>query len=440
MRKMFVFWILLPLINPTCRAQSIDVGKLDNFFNALAEHNLANGSIAISQNGKLLYQKAIGYAYMDTSRKMAADVNTRYRIGSVSKLFTAVMMFQLVEEGKISLNHKIDTYFPSLPNAGTITIANLLNHRSGLHDYTKETNFEAWMDKPKKHEELIKLIAEKKTDFPPGTKTEYNNTNYLLLSYVIEQVCKGTYAEQVKKRIVDKVGLTHTGYGQPIDPNKNESLSYTYFDNRWTGEKQTDMSIHSGSGSLVSTPADLVKFLEALYSNQLVSPSSLKKMETLTEGFGYGLEPWEFSSTLGYGKGGKIEGFLAYAFYFPKQRLAVAYCTNGYVFPMNDIVESVLKICFNQPYIIPAFDGLTLKGNELNKYTGTYKATMMPITITCTRKGTQLLLETKGQAFAAIPINENLFMNKQYGYFFSFNPDKEALLVKEKANVYYLKK
>jgi D-alanyl-D-alanine carboxypeptidase len=185
MRKAIWAIILLTLSTFTSFGQNINVTKLDSFLNSLASKDLAMGSLAISKNGILKYQKAIGYSFVGSDKKVAADINTKYRIGSVTKMFTAVMIFQLIEEGKINLDQKLNVYFPGLPNADKITIQNMLYHRSGLHDYTQETDFPEWMDKPKLHTELLKIINEKGSDFKPGIKADYSNSNYLLLAYSI---------------------------------------------------------------------------------------------------------------------------------------------------------------------------------------------------------------------------------------------------------------
>src|ERR1044072_5277528 len=115
-------------------SQSLNVKKLDSLFNVLQSRHLATGSVAISINGKPVYQKAIGFTTLDSNKKATPDINSKYSIGSVSKMFTAVMIFQLIEDGKLSLNQNLATFFPQLPNADKITIEDMLYHRSGLHN------------------------------------------------------------------------------------------------------------------------------------------------------------------------------------------------------------------------------------------------------------------------------------------------------------------
>src|SRR5688500_13642215 len=137
-------------------------------------------------------------------------------------MFTAVIIFQLVEEGKLALDQKLIAYFPDLPNADKITIAHLLCHRSGLHDYTEGTNYQEWMDKPATQDLLLSIVREKGADFEPGAKMVYCNTNFLLLGYIIEKKLRMPYAAAVQKMIVSKIGLPGTYYGQKIGINNEE--------------------------------------------------------------------------------------------------------------------------------------------------------------------------------------------------------------------------
>lgn len=152
MKHLFIIFSLTGL-SFSASSQTINTKKLDSLFDMLQTRKLATGSIAISMNGKVKYQRAIGFIMFASSKTFAPDTATKYRIGSISKMFTAVMIFQLIDEGKLRLNQKLADYFPQLPDADKISIKEMLYHRSGLHDYTHDTNFPDWMDKPKTHED-----------------------------------------------------------------------------------------------------------------------------------------------------------------------------------------------------------------------------------------------------------------------------------------------
>lgn len=438
MRKSFLG--ILILLSLPGHAQTIEVAKLNSFFNVLDKKGLAMGSVAIAQNGKIQYQRAVGYAYIDSAEKIPATNATKYRIGSGTKMFTAVIIFQLIQEGKINLQQKLNTYFPDLPNADKITIGNLLNHRSGLHNYTEGTNFQEWMDKPATHEQLIKIIKDKGADFEPGVRAEYSNTNYLLLSYIIEKIDRTSFDVVVKKRITSKISLQDTYYGHAIDISKNESASYKYGGNQWNKEKETDLSIHKGAGSIVSTPADMVRFIDALFNGKLVSQASLKTMTTLVDEYDMGLFPFPHGAKTAFGHNGRIEEFYSSVRYFPDEKLSVSYITNGIIYPRIDIIEAVLKICFNEPFIIPFSQKISFRSEDLDKYLGKYSSDQMPIVVNCTKRADTLLLETQGTTFELVPINTNYFMHSPTGYFFEFFPEKGELRIKELDNVYFLKR
>lgn len=420
-----------------CFSQTLNIKKLDSLFNTLQNRGLANGSVAISLNGITLYSRAIGFAMLNSNRRISADTNTEYRIGSISKMFTATMIFQLIDEKKLSLNTKLATYFAQLPNANKITIKEMLYHRSGLHDYTRDTNFPDWMDKPKAHKEMLKIIAGKGSDFEPGAKAAYCNTNYLLLSYIIEKITGMTYAEALNKRITSKIGLQHTYYGKPIDIRRNEAASYKYSDSSWKKEKETDVSIHCGAGSIVSTPKDLNVFIQNIFNGKLISKANVDGMTSMIDDYGMGIFSYDYDSIKGYGHNGRIEEFYSATRYYPEKKLAVSYITNGILFPRIDIVKGILKICFNDDYEIPFSKPVAI---DFQKYIGTYSSNDLPFKVVCKKENEKLAFEVAGGTMEAVPVKANYFMNLKTGSFFDFNPGKEELQIKETDNTYYLQK
>jgi D-alanyl-D-alanine carboxypeptidase len=347
MKKVFAITIIIIFNSLALIGQNINVAKLDSFLTTLASKDMAMGSLAIAKDGVVKYQRAIGYSLISNNNKTPADKFTQYRIGSATKMFTAVMIFQLVEEGKLKLDQKLSTFFPQLPNADKITISDLLYHRSGLHDYTKGTDFNNWMDKPKSHDQLLKIIIEKRSDFEPGIRADYSNSNYLVLGYIIERVCKVFYAEVLKERILSRLNLKNSWFGQQPKTNAGEVYSYKYGNGNWAKEKQTDLTIHGGAGSMVSTPADMVTFIDALFSNKIISGASLEKMQTMIDGYGMGIFSNKYGSKPSFGHNGRVEEFYSAMWYFPDAKLSIVYCTNGINYPRTDLIEGILKICFN---------------------------------------------------------------------------------------------
>lgn len=425
LKKMILAGMLLATL--TASSQSLQTDKLDSFMNILASKNMARGSLAITRNGKLIYQHSIGDP-------------VKYRIGSITKMFTATMIFQLVEEGKLQLNHTLSKYFPALPNAAKIRITDLLYHRSGLHDYTKDTNFPEWMDAPKTHVEMLQLIASKGSDFEPGSATDYSNSNFLLLGYIIESLTGMGYDKALQERITGPLRLTETYLGMAMEPAAGETQSYKYGDSTWKKVKLTNLSIHGGAGSILSTPENLARFIEALFSGKLINKQSLSTMTTLKEDYGMGIFPFPHNKHKGFGHGGRIEEFYSNLRYYPKEKIAICYITNGILYPRNDILDGMLKICFNESYTLPFTVPQITNAEKLDKYLGTYASGQLPIVVTVTKNKTQLLVETQGKVFETTPVAPNYFMHAASGYFFEFQPATGGLIVKETDNQYVFKK
>lgn len=437
MKTIILTALLIGLSFGTVFSQSFNKARLDSLMNKLAEKNQAMGSLTISRKGVVVYSRAIGYSYISGNEKLPATSQTKYRIGSITKMFTATMVFQLIEDGKLSLTTTVDKFFPQLPNANKITISNLLNHRSGLHNFTDDQEYQTWMTQPKTRDEMLAIISKGRVDFQPDEKFSYSNSGYAVLGYIIEQVSKQSYAKYLSDRITSKIGLSNTYVGSKTDTKKNESVSYRFSDS-WEQAPETDMSIPGAAGAIVSTPADLTKFIESLFSLKLVSNSSLEQMKTLTDGYGMGMFQFPFYTKLAYGHNGGIDGFASTLEYFPEDSLALAYCTNGQVYPMNNIMIGVLSIYFDKPYSIPTF---SLKTEDLDKYLGVYSTTQIPPKITITKNAATLFAQvTGGPIFPLDPTEKDKFKFDPAGIILEFNPDKDELTVKEGVNTFLFTK
>ena len=240
--------------------------KADSLLDYLFKNNKLMTSVTIAKSGKIVYENATGYSQLNGKEKKYSTTDTKYRIGSITKMFTAVIVFQLIEEKKLSLDDTLSKYFPGVPNADKITISNLLNHHSGLYNITNDSTYPSWDTSPKTEQEMLKIIKSHKPVFKPGERVEYSNTNYILLGYIIEKITGNRYEDELKKRIVNRIGLKTTYYGHKIDINNNEALSFNFSDNKWVISKETDMSIPGGAGAIVSTTSDLTEFIYALFT------------------------------------------------------------------------------------------------------------------------------------------------------------------------------
>ena len=415
-------------------SQNFDKAKLDKFLDTLAEKNKAMGSLAIAKDGKILYTRAIGYSQINGTEKTPTTPATKYRIGSITKMFTAVMLFQMVEEGKLKLTETLDKFYPQIPNASKITIEQMLGHRSGIHSFTSDAEFQTWLMNPKTKEELVEVIAKGKPDFEPGAKASYSNANFILLGYILEKLGKEPYQAALKKRITSKIDLKDTYLGGKTDIKRNETFSYNYTDN-WNVSRETDLSIPGGAGAIVSTPSDLTKFIQALFDLKLVSPESLNHMKTFRDGnIGFGMFQFPLDEkTKVYGHTGGIDNFNAALFYLPEEKLAVAYTSNGKVYSPNNIVLGALDIYNNKPFTIPTFETVNVSGEILDKYVGVYASEGFPVKITVMRDGATLKAQATGQsAFPLEATTADKFKFDSAGIVMEFDAAKNQMTLKQR--------
>lgn len=385
-----LFWLVL---SSTGYTQSIDKAKLDQLFDRLLEKNKGMGSIALAKDGKILYSRSFGYGQITETSKNPLTENSKFRIASITKTYTAVMIFQLVEEGKLKLSDHLDQFFPQIHNASKITIEQILNHRSGIPELTVETG---WRAQPKTHEEILAVIERGKPSFEPDSEHAYSNTGYVLLGYILEKIDGKPYQEILKRRIADKIGLknTYMGVGNTKVEN-NESLSYRYL-GTWKEAPEMDLSIPAGAGAIISTPTDMCKFIQALFDGKLVSKSSLDQMKTMRDGEGMGMEPFSFADHVLYGHTGGSNVSGSWLAYEPIEKLAMAYTTNAKIYPVKDIIAGVFDIYWNKPYQVPTFNALEVSSEILDQYVGVYVVASTPAKMTVIKTGSTIAIENNG--------------------------------------------
>jgi CubicO group peptidase (beta-lactamase class C family) len=407
MKQKFKLILLFGMFFGTTFAQKLNTTKLDSLFQILDAKEKYMGSIAISENGKVIYTKSIGKDDLENSK--SSTISSKYRIGSVSKLFTACLIFKAVEENKIDLNQTIEKYFPTIQNASKITIGNLLNHRSGIHNFTNDKDYSSYFTEPKTEKEMVEIITNGKSDFEPDTKAAYSNSNYVLLSYIIEKKYKKKYSEILTFKILKPLGLNNTYFGKKTNINDNEAYSYS-FENKWVKKNETDTSIPMGAGAIVSNPTDLISFIEKLFALKIINKNSLEQMTTMKENFGMGIFQIPFYDKKGFSHTGGIDGFSSVLSYFPENKLAIALTSNGHIFENNNIMIAVLSNYFGKAYQIPTFKTIELKAEDLDKYLGEYSKENFPLKISVTKEGNKLFAQPTGQSkFPLEAIEKDIF-------------------------------
>lgn len=409
-------------------SQDIDKTKLDSYFNALETNDKFMGNIAVLKDGKIIYVKSIGYVNIED--KIKSNEQTKYRIGSISKTFTTVLIFKAVEENKLDLNQTIKKYFPAIKNSEKITIKNLLNHRSGIHNFTDDKDYLTWNTQPKTEKEMVELIAKAGIDFEPNTKSSYSNSNFVLLTYILEKTFKNSYSKILAKYITQPIGLANTYFGGKINTSNNECKSYKYTEN-WKQEPETDMSIPLGAGGIVSTASDLVKFSDALFNGKLLKAENVELMKSVIDLYGLGLFQIPFYDKLGYGHTGGIDGFSSVFSNF-ESNVSYALVSNGTNMNNNDISIAVLSAIYSKPYNIPDFKSYELTSQDLDKYLGVYSSTQIPLKITITKDNKTLFAQATGQSSFPLQATEmDKFKFDQAGIVLEFKPTEKTMILKQ---------
>lgn len=426
MKKLLSLLLLFSVV--ALSAQNFDKAKLDQYMETLGQNSKGMFSVALLKDGEPVYQKSVGFATVETGKK--ANKNTQYRIGSITKVFTTTMIFQLIEENKLSLDTKLSKYYPKIKNAEDITVSMLLSHRSGIHNFTNDSEYLSYMTQPKSKADMASLIEGLGSDFTPGSKADYSNSAFVLLGFIIEDITSSTYQEQLQKRIANKLNLDKTTYGGKIDASANQAMSYSYNGAAWAPSTITDMSIPHGAGAIISTPTDISKFFTGLFTGKLISENSLSKMKEIREGYGRGLFQLPFNDKTGYGHGGGIDSFSSNSGYFEAEGLALAITSNGMNYTMNDIMIVLLSAYFGRDYEVPNFDqkAITLSAEELPNYEGVFATDAMPLKITVKVANGALTAQATGQgAFPLTAFSKSEFRYDPAGIVMVFAADGDTI-------------
>lgn len=292
-------------------------------------------SILITNKNGVIYKKAFGSANIELNVAMQPDMV--FRIGSITKQFTAIGILQLVEQGKISLQDSVQKFIPDFPSKNyTITIENLLTHTSGIIDYTSMNDPDPYIERRDFTPEfLINYFKNEPLKFQPGTKYSYSNSNYVLLAYIIEKVSGKGYHDYIKENVLKPAGLTNTYYADESTIVPKRVTGYTRYKDFYKNCDYQAISLGYGCGDLMSTVEDLYKWNNALLAYKLVKKETLEKAFTpftLNNGtrtsYGYG---WFIDSLDGVKRihhEGQVSGFIAQEEYFPDMEVYVALMTN----------------------------------------------------------------------------------------------------------------
>lgn len=403
--------IFLPLhLSLVAQDTGIDTQKLDRYFTALYENDRFMGSIAVLNGDETVFEAAYGIIDANGTN---ATTKSIYRIGSITKSYTSVMILQLVEEDSLSLETTLGTYYPDLPNADQITIEQMLRHTSGLVNFTSNPDYMSYFEGEATRDDMLSRFTSLGTSFEPGTSTEYSNTAFVLLGYIVEDVTGKSYADALQERITDPLGLTSTYFATGLDSEMNEANSFVFQQDRWQPASRTNMFIPHGAGAIVSTAEETARFFHALFNGELLSEASLEQMTRFEGQLGLGLIRLPFGDRILYGHNGGIDGFQSNSAHYPDDNVTFAVLSNGMNYTFNDVLIGLLSITFGQPFDIPSFEersAMNLDQSELERYTGVYSSESFPLDIELFIQGENLMAQATGQGSFPLTIYDEKTM------------------------------
>ncbi|HWB05493.1 MAG TPA: serine hydrolase [Verrucomicrobiales bacterium] len=301
----------------------------------LTKKELPGVAVLVARDGKVAFQGGFGMA--DVDRKTPVTVETKFRIGSVTKQFTAAAILKLAEEGKLSLTDPLKKFFPDFPGAGGITLHQLLTHTSGIHSYTSKPEFIGRVTKPIEPGKLIEWFQNDPLDFAPGAGFLYNNSAYFLTGELVAKVSGKSYAAFLAETFFEPLGMKNTGVYVNASPPAGMATGYSVTDKKAAAALDWDMSWAGGAGALYSTVGDMLRWSEALFGGKILKEASYKEMITpvkLAEGvdgmvYGCGLLLSEVRRLPAIGHGGGLNGWSSDLIYFPQQHCTIVALSNA---------------------------------------------------------------------------------------------------------------
>lgn len=315
--------------------------RFANYLQQQCQAGNFSGQAMIARRDKVIFE------YSCEAPGVKPDARRAFRIGSVTKQFTAALILKLQEEGKLNINDPVKKYLPDFPH-GELTLVQLLNHTSGLGDYLELADDE---NKVYSIDDIIGLFKDKPLDFKPGESFQYSNSGYALLTKIIEVVAKMPYPDYLQKTIFTPLGMKDSGYSFPDRPEKDvrdgymlgDELSSPKLEVQGQEELRVFLSLASGAGAIYSTTTDLLKWDRALFTGKLLNARSLALIQTPSVRAESKLYPFVSSYSQGWmlgqfknrkviWHGGTLPGFFTSNAYFPEGDITVVLSSNLFNF------------------------------------------------------------------------------------------------------------
>ena len=387
-------------------------------------------AVIVSQHGKVLYKAARGMANIEHQVPLKTD--SVFRLGSITKQFTAAAIMMLAEQGKLSIKDDIHKYIPDFPTEGqTVTIENLLTHTSGIANYTEDENiWQNLLTTPTTLDDMLAVFAKHPMPLKTGTAMRYSNTGYVLLGKIIEVASNETYADFIEQHIFKKLAMKSSQYGgRQLIANRVSGYSQT--DKGFENSGPVNMMWPHAAGSLLSTVDDLNTWFSALRDGSLISKASYQQMispfilnDKNSSNYGFGLALFEVNKYEAIGHSGGIHGFATNAFYIPDVDLYVAVLNNNDSGNPGDLSMLLAAKALNID--IPEFKAVEVDVKKIKAMMGSYRVNEDSLRVLSFENGSIYAQRDDGRKWLIKAMSDNSFFYEESLSYFSIDKNKEG--------------
>jgi CubicO group peptidase (beta-lactamase class C family) len=371
---------LVLVIAAVCPAQekspADSVARMEQIIHSYVVDHRFMGSVLVTREGKTLLDKGYGFANLEW--QVPNTPTTKFRLGSITKQFTAASILLLEERGKLKIEDPVKKYMPDAPAAwDKVTIFHLLTHTSGIPSFTGFPDYPKRQLETMTPQQLVDWFRDKPLEFEPGTKWNYSNSGYVLLGYLIEKISGQSYADFVQQNIFTPLGMKDSGYDSNSAIIERRAAGYSPGKDGPENAGFVNMSVPLSAGALYSTTEDLLRWEQGLFGGKLLSPASLAKMTTPFKqdyAFGLGVSTQDGHKAITHDGG--IQGFNTSMIYYPDEKLVVAVLANINGPGAGQIAAALGKVAHGEKVVLPSErKEITLSPQALQKYVGSYELT-----------------------------------------------------------------
>ena len=398
------FAIVLASSLPLC-VNAQDPGRMDQVVTSYAdEAKTFMGAVLVARDGEVLVSRGYGHANLEWN--IPNTPATRFRLGSITKQFTAAAILLLEERGRLRTSDLVKTHLPDAPTAwDQVTIFHLLTHTSGLPSFTGFPDYQSSKMVSTPVEKIVARFSDRPLEFQPAEKWNYSNSGYVLLGRLIEKISGQTYENFIQENVFTPLGMKESGYDSNVRLIPQRASGYSPSPKGPVNAEFIHMSIPHAAGALYSTTGDLLRWTQSLFGGKLLSPGSLDKMTTpFKNDYAFGLEVRTSNGRRVISHGGGIEGFNTNLAYYPETKLTIAVLANLNGQAVGEIVNKLATVAHGgRVVLLSERKELALAPKMLARYVGVYElspAVTMTITLADGRLMTQLSRQPTFPLFA----------------------------------------